>query len=480
MQAAAVTALDLERRPRIFATAFLCALAIAGSVIHPVLGFAVAAVLAGCAVADWAFSVRTMLGALIIVILVIPAGLRIGGGLPLDVTADRVLLACLLGAWLFRVLEPPSEPLPSVARTIRAPLAGFVAVAAISLLLNRVQPTAPGGASALKGMLLLFGYGATYLLVVAGVRGPRAVESLGKVAVVAGAVAALSAIVERATEANPIQALVRSLPGIHVRTDAMTQALLRGSGVRVFGTGEHPIAFGGAMAMLLPLALYFAFVDAKRRPIWGGLAMFLAAAMLFSVSRSALIAACLGFLVLLACWPRRRTVLILAVVAGLLAAHLFMPGLLGTFRATLTPSYLQAQESAANDDNRASDYPKVAVIVPKQVLFGLGFDQFDPERYFYLDNQVLKTVLELGVAGALMFGGFVFLTMRTLVRAVRAGPPDGTPIAGALLASITVFCVLSLFFDTFSFVQVTYLFLIFCALSVHVAAAPADEVPACV
>jgi hypothetical protein len=41
-------------------------------------------------------------------------------------------------------------------------------------------------------------------------------------------------------------------------------------------------------------------------------------------------------------------------------------------------------------------------------------------------------------------------------------------LAGALLASIVVFLTLSLFFDSFSFVQVAYLFFAFSALGMNV------------
>lgn len=231
--------------------------------------------------------------------------------------------------------------------------------------------------------------------------------------------------------------------------------------------------------MLVPLALYFAVTDTRRRPMWVGLTALLAVAMLFSVSRSALIAALVGYLVLLVCWPRYRLALIAVAVVGVFATHMLMPGLLGTFRATLDTSYVAKQESLTNDDNRASDYPKVAAIVPRQVLLGLGFGEFDPNTYFYLDNQALKLILELGIAGVLVFAAFVFLTMRTLVRGVRAGPPASALLPGALLASVSTFCVASLFFDTFSFVQVTYLFFILSALAMHAASpvAPAEALP---
>jgi hypothetical protein len=459
-----------ERRRYAWAAASLtCAVALAGFRVHPALGAGVAVLFVVLAAMDWHVPLPALASTFVVVTLLIPAGLRIGGALPADLSADRVVLGVVLLAWVMGLLEIPDEPLQSDARRSRGALLVLLGVAFVSLAVNEIQPTAVTPVSdALKNMLVLLGYVGTYALVLVSTRSRGAVERVCAWAAGAGVIAALSGIVERLTSSNPIRQALLSLPGIHQRQN-IADTLTRGSGVRIFGTGEHPIAFGGAMAMLVPVAAYLAIVDAKHRVLWIWAALVMGLAMLLTVSRSAVIAALIGAFVLLFAWPKYRLGLVSIGVAAVLAVHVFMPGLLGTLRATLSPSYIAMEESASNQDNRSSDYPKVAEIVPHQPLLGLGWGNFTPDRYFYLDNQALKLLLELGMAGVVAFVAFCWCTIASLVRAIRAGPDRESLLAGALLASIVVFLTLSLFFDSFSFVQVAYLFFAFSALGMNVA-----------
>jgi O-antigen ligase len=462
-------ALSPERRHEAaFGAVLLMTLAVAGWFVHPLVGLVLAVAAVLMIALDWRVSSPSLLAAFAVLVMIVPADIRLGIPLPMDATADRLALAMLFGAWSLGMLHiRPQEP-SKAGRHVAFALKGILVVAFVSLLVNAPQTVGNGVLlSEAKEYLLLLAFAGTYFLTLAIVSGRADVERMCRVFVLGGAIAGASAVVERFTRSNPIRTALLSVPVFKPTRTA--QALIRGADLRVAGTGEHAIAFGGAMAMLLPVALYFTVTSSGRKRLWWGLATALiATAMLFSVSRSALIAGAVVLVVLLLVWPRTRTALIVGAAAGLFATHMFVPGLLGTFRATLQPDYVVQQESDPNSSVRFTDYPKVAAMVPNQPLFGLGYAGFDPHRYFYLDNQVLKFVLELGVAGWSFIVLFFVTAAAMMTRAVRAGPGE-TTLEGALLASIIAFAVLSVFFDTFGFAQVTYLFFMLSALGVRAA-----------
>jgi len=446
--------------------------AAAGYVVHPAIGLAVALVLALLAAGDWYLPSELIVPALTALVLLVPADLRIGAGLPVDVSADRVAVAFLLTAWGFGLLGT-TAPTPESVRRTTWPLLALLFLAVMSAFANAPGNLVNGTGFGAKALLLLFGYVGVFFLVLALAADWSTVSRTMKVAGGVGGVVAFFAIIERATEMNVIRGALLRLPG--VSADSQVQEMLsRGSGVRVEGTGEHAIAFGGAMAMVLPIALALTLraEDSKQRLLWAAASATIGFALLLSVSRSALIAGAVGFLVLIALWPRQRMALIALAVVGLFAVHMVAPGVLGTFRATLSRSYLQEQERADNPYNRASDYPRVAEMVPEHPVFGIGYNAFEPTTYFYLDNQVLKMLIELGFTGVILMGIFIGGSVLTMGNAARRGPPDRRLVVGALLASTASFATLSVFFDTFSFAQVTYLFFIATALGLRAATLP--------
>lgn len=454
-------------RRYILAMVIVSVVAIAAASVSPVAAMPIAGVMLLMVVTECRFRPTAVVAAVVAVVMLLPGDIRLGVPLPMEATPDRLVLLPVFFLWALGLIgaEAPDETLET--RAVGVPLIGLLLVAVVSLLLNMERTLGRGWfATDLKGLLVLFAYAGTYFLTLALVRDRAGVERVARVAVGAGAIAAASAVVERFTLSNPIRTAALSIPLIEESREA--RQLVRGAGVRVAGTGEHAIAFGAAMAMLLPLAVYLAVTtEGARRLAWSAATALIAAAMLFTVSRSALISASAAFLVLLVLWPKWRKRLVVAAVVGLFATHMFVPGLLGTFRATLNPSYIMQQENNPNTASaRVTDYPIVAEIVPRQPLFGLGYADFAPDRYIHLDNQLLKFLLEVGFAGTAMV--LLFLARSTRAMAAVARPVrDRATIETALMAGVIAFAVQLVFFDTFGFVQTTYLFFILAALGVR-------------
>lgn len=465
-----VDALSLDRarqRDSVFAfLAFACAVLV-GMSMNPLLGLLIAVALVALVAADWRASAVTLVAGVTALVVLVPSDVAVRAGLPIDLSADRIAVGALCVFWALGQLRPSEvEPSEGVRRTASL-LLWLLVVAVVSLFLNAARTTAAGYFDeGPKALVILASYVAMFYLTLRLVGSERAVQRIVSVAVIAGSVASVFAIIERMTRTNIVRNALLAMP--LVRRTNIDRALYRGEGVRVQGTAEHPIAFGGMMAMLLPLALYLAFSSQGRaRRWWSAAGCLIVAAMLFSVSRSALLSSASALVLLLLLWPAWRKTLATLALGALLVMYAFDPALVNTFRATLDPNYVIQQESDPNTSARFTDYPKVERIIPSQPLFGLGFGDFDPRRYFWLDNQVLGLMLELGAAGTLLVFAFVW---RSIALMVRAAPgPDPTPLTAALAASVAAFCVLSIFFDTFAFAQVTHLFFIMAALGLRAA-----------
>lgn len=439
-----------------------------GYAVHPAIGAGLAAALVVLELVDWRAASSALLASFAVLLILVPGDLELQVGSPIDLTVARVVLLLLFATWAFRLLGVVATPLPEDAKRAGYPLLGLLAVALVSVLVNAQGALESGEDTGLKPLFILASYVGVYFLSLAVIDGRGVEEWILAVVAGAGAMVGLAAVLERFSGVNVLRAAFEAVPGLGAAP--IEEALVRGSGIRVAGTGEHAIAFGGAMAMVLPLAVYLTIRgQGRRRLLWGSATAAVGMALLLSVSRSSLLAAAVGFSILFIAWPKYRMAIVMAAVLGMFAVHMIMPGLLGTFRKTLSPDYLAKTESAENPYNRASDYARLAEIVPRQPLLGIGYNQFDPRQYFFLDNQILKLLVELGVAGTLLMGLFIWRHAVLLAQAVRAGPVSEPTMSGALLAALCAFVTLSAFFDTFAFDQVTYLFFIIAALGVRVA-----------
>jgi polysaccharide biosynthesis protein PslJ len=223
---------------------------------------------------------------------------------------------------------------------------------------------------------------------------------------------------------------------------------------RVAGTATHPIEFGVVLALVLPVALHFAFGRDRRRPeLWPCLAVAaIAVAIPMSLSRSALLGLPLGMLVLFAAWPaRRRLAALIVTPVVLVGMRLMVPGMLGTIR-----SLFVNLRSDPSFQGRTDDYAVVGKFIAAAPVFGRGFGTFDPRRYVLLDNQYLGSLIETGLVGLVALLG-VFLAALACARGarLRLADPDLRGLAQALAASVVVATVSFATFDALAFPMAT-------------------------
>lgn len=228
----------------------------------------------------------------------------------------------------------------------------------------------------------------------------------------------------------------------------------RGGLARVSGTAIHPIELGVVAAMLLPLALHLALADRTRGALWRWVPVVAVGVMIAgSVSRSAILCAAIAVAVFVVLLPPMQRVLALGLLPVAVAgAFLTARGLIGTLW-----SYFSAGTSDPSISTRVDDYPFVERRVAEQPWFGQGGGTFFPADAFeILDNQYLKTAIELGLFGlAALLLFFAAPVVTAWAARGRTTDPDTRLLCAAVMAAATAGAVGSVAFDSLSFPMFT-------------------------
>jgi O-antigen ligase len=164
------------------------------------------------------------------------------------------------------------------------------------------------------------------------------------------------------------------------------------------------------------------------------------------------------------------------VIPILVAIHFALPGTLGTFRASFLPSGGLIQEQtrlAVQVDpnvptwcNAAARLKRVKPMleeVGKKPAFGYGYgtritgDDNPDANTCVLDDQWLGVLVETGAVGAFAWLWFLLRFVRRVSRTAAGDYSRRGWLLASLGASLVSFLVGMLFFDAFSFIQVTLL-----------------------
>ncbi len=242
---------------------------------------------------------------------------------------------------------------------------------------------------------------------------------------------------------------LRDLPGFSLNFDNPA-IVARAALNRVSGTSITAIELGVVAGMLLPLAIYLAIYDTERSvwKRWAPVAL-IGLAIPTSVSRSAVISVALALAVLVVLMPaRQRLVALCAAPFALAGVFMSAPGVIGTLTAFFG--------AGTSDDSvlaRVIDYPEVERLVHEAPWFGHGGGTYLPENLLYiLDNQYLKTAIELGLVGVVALAAFFLVPLiAALVARRRSSDPELRLLCAALAGAALAAAVCSLTFDSLSF-----------------------------
>jgi O-antigen ligase len=357
----------------------------------------------------------------------------------------------LLAAWLVTAIFGFHDPLHT-----RHPVRGALGLMWIATLLSYAAmpfyvPDETQRLGAGRWLMLWAGMSGVVLVAAEHLRSPRDVQRVVRVLVWGGAFSGFIALFQFWLRWDLKPYLRELLIGFD-RDGDYSGFQGRDALVRVTGMANHPIEFGVVAGMLLPLAIWLGLYDRERSALRRWLPLVLIGLCVpMSVSRSAILASVTSVGVLLLALPaaQRARVLLWSPVAvvGVFAST---PGYLRTMYGLFT-----AGTTDPSVTNRLDNYPRVLAAVQARPLLGSGGGtdiQVDLTKV--LDNQYLKSAIELGLFGVLALILYLVVPVLAMVDVLaRARDPEFRALCGALAGAALAAAVASYTFDSFSFAQ---------------------------
>lgn len=297
-----------------------------------------------------------------------------------------------------------------------------------------------------SAMLRVVGLSGVVLMTADGITSLEGIRMIvRRLGFLAGVVAILG-IVQFATDQLYVD-LIR-IPGLSAGTASWTLGDRNGL-TRISGTSTSPIEFGVLLALALPLLIQLARVAPRWRWLYRAMSAVVVLSMFLSISRSTIVCAAMGMLVLAWGWPLSTKLRAVPVALALGAvAYVTVPGLLGTIGKLFSGA---SEDSSIS--SRTGSYDLAYQFFETSPVLGRGFGTFLP-KYWILDNGYLGLLIEAGVIGLLslltvFLAGWV--AARPAIR--KAADPVDREIARGLLASLAAGAFGFAFFDMFAFPQ---------------------------
>ena len=391
-----------------------------------------------------------LLVAYILVLMLIPANLTISA-LGAIGTPALVLGLGALALWAGGQANRSRATL-SPAQPIRRAMLYFTIAVLASYVAATVRPIEGIELNAAdRGLLLIASWVGIVLLASDGLTSIPALETPLRALATVGGIVALIGLIQFFT-GRPIVDVIQ-IPGLTPNTQ-LTSIYQREGFTRAAGTSTHPIEFGVALSMILPLALHFAFTDVHRHAFVRWLPVgAIAFAIPITISRSALVGVVVALVILLPTWPaRRRRLSYLAILAILVVVYVAIPGMLGTLTRLFTDI---ATDGSAR--SRTNSYALALEFIQRSPLLGRGLSTFLPQ-YRILDNQYLGLLIELGVVGTLaLLAVFAVAIVSGFHSRRRSSDPTTASLAQSLAAMVAAGAFSFATFDAFGFPQASSL-----------------------
>ena len=421
---------------------------------------------------------HVLAGSIVLCILIVPIaryGLPIT--LPFQLEPYRFLVMIVAILWLAALLaEPKSIRLQRTG--LRGPLLVVLGTLVISVAANLGTIHARG---VTMDVVFKFSFFASFMLVTlilgSVLRTRDDIDRVVKVMIGGGAVVAFSTLVENKTGFNVFDHLHQVFPVLVFDPAGAPNGLeVRGSGFRVYGSAQHPLALGAALVLLIPPAIYLCW--RTRRKVWYAALGLIAIAALATVARTAVMMLVVEAILLACLKPRAVKRIWWMIPPFLVVVNLAVPATLGTLKASFFPEGgLIAQQNTnpgGDASNRISDLGPGLKEAQQTFFFGQGWGtrvpaNLDPAKTRrILDNQWLGVLLEAGWVGVFAWGWFFVRNVRLLSRAALRDPTDLSWLSAALAASILGFAVGMFTYDAFGFPQATLLMFIMVGLGIAV------------
>lgn len=395
--------------------------------------------------------------------------------LPFDVHFDRMVLPVIVFVWLLS-LAAGGRGAPRLRFTlIHGAVALWLAVAMLSLVVNAGSLNrALEYNQAIKGLSLLMSYIAVFVLIASVVRRSE-VPAFMKYTLGLAVLCALGSLWEYRFNYDVFFQLEgKLLPGFFVLTSTVATGVDAIGRRQIVGPAELSLELAGMLTMALPIALVGIMHSARRRNrILCGLAGCILLAADVATYRKTAVVAPAAVLIALACFRRRELLkLVPYLVVLIVAVHVLSPGALGGVFEQLSGSRLA---SASTVTHRTDAYDALRPLVWSHPLLGLGYGGYDAFANRILDNQILGSLIEIGVIGVAAYVFMIFSTVIVAAPVIRRRESEAAPYALAAAAAAVGFFTLSFLYDVMAFPAVPYIFLTLAAF-VAILVKPPEEI----
>ncbi|WCD92911.1 O-antigen ligase family protein [Microbacterium sp. nov. GSS16] len=380
--------------------------------------------------------------------------------------------------WGFTRVQSPSVDLDPVRQPVRVALAVFFVIVLIgfAVALLRGQP-ADQVSPAISSVLRLLSWSGVVLVAIDGIRSMNELLAMvQRIVITCSSLAALG-IAQFLTGQSFLEPF-DALPGFSESAGGVDT---RGMFLRSSATATHPLEYGTALSIAVPLALAVAMLRVSHRQEsqrlrWWLFLGLLAAASFLAVSRSTLIGFVVAIVLMIPALPKRFRVVVVA--GGVLLGGAVMvatPGLYGTIVGMFAG--VGADTSTLS---RQVGLEMAPVFLSASPLIGVGAGTLLP-RYLIFDNQWLGILIETGLLGTLAFAALLLAAIWSGASAGRGGALEDTRLIGrALAVSVATAALLLAFFDGFSFPIATGLLFVaigLCGATRSIASADAQQFP---
>jgi hypothetical protein len=424
--------------------------------VAPAVALVVLFVTTRLVVIEW----RTVFLGLLLIILFIPIRrYSLAINLPFQLEPYRVYVMLMAAVWVtFLLLD---RRLRVRATGFEGPLVLLGLAVLGSILTNFNSITHEDLSSAVVKKLTFWVGFMLVLYMVTSLANRRDVDLLLRSVVIGTALLGALGVVEWKTGTNVFAHLDRFMPFLAPVGQPLDT--FRAGLTRAYGSAQHPIAYGAALALILPLAIVYAF--RRRTLFWFACVGLILMGALASVSRTSLIMIAVAAAVLALLKPHAARQALPYVLPMLVAIQIALPGTFATVKALFLPSggLVEQQAAATVGSGRVASFGPAVDEASRHPFLGRGFGtrivgaDEPKQNSFILDDEWLSSTLEIGLVGvvawAWLFLRFVF---RTGQRS-RVGDDDDHWLLAGMCASMLSFAVGMAFFDAFSFIQATFL-----------------------
>jgi hypothetical protein len=428
----------------------------APGLVAPAAALLVVLAIARPTVLEW----RTMILGLLLIILFIPIRrYSLAANLPFQLEPYRAWVMVLAGLWATALLLDRRLRVRSTG--LEAPLT-LLGVAVLGSIVTNFDSITREDLSAeiIKKLTFWIGF-VVILYLVVSVATVSDVYVYLRALVLGSAVLGALGVIEWKTGHNAFAHLDRYVPLLSpVGGDNIDT--FRAGLTRAYASAQHPIAFGAALALVLPISVVLAF--RSRKPLWLVCAGLIVLGSLASVSRTSILMLAVSAAMLAVLRPQAARQALPFILPLLVVIQIALPGTFSTVKASFFPSggLVEQQADQSVGSGRVASFGPALDEASRNPLFGRGFGtrivEKGPKRNsFILDDEWLSTTLEIGLVGLL---AWVWLFLRFTLRSAQAARDDASDrgwMLAALAASVGSFAVGMVFYDAFSFIQATFL-----------------------